>query len=93
MWEAYGGEVMVLAAAPDDELSYVEAFRDELGLTMPVLYDERGRVHAAWEVDQAYEDTYYPQDYLIDAEGRVVYVSNTYEPDRIQELLEALLNP
>jgi peroxiredoxin len=93
VWEAYGGDVMVLVAAPDDELEYVQAFRDELGLTMPVLHDEGGRVHTAWEVDRAYEDTFYPQDYLIDADGHVVYVSNTYEPERIEEILDSLLSP
>ncbi len=84
---------MVLAIAPDDQLAYVEAFRDELGLTMPVLFDEGGRVHAAWDVEQAYADTFYPQDYVISPSGDVVYVSNTYEPERLAEVLDALLSP
>ncbi len=82
---------MVLAIAPEDELSYVEAFREELGLTMPVLFDEHARVHRGWDVEQAYEDTYYPQDYLIDPDGDIVYVSNHYEPERLSELIDGML--
>jgi peroxiredoxin len=84
---------MVLAIGPADDLEYLEAFRDELGLTMPVLYDENAKAHNAYQVQQAYEDTYYPQDFLIDPEGRVAYVSNTYEPERLQELIEEMLSP
>jgi len=83
----------VLLVGPDDPVESLIAMRDQLGLTMPVLYDEGGQVHKVYQVDSAFTDVVYPQEYLIDASGQIVYVSNTYEPDRLQELIDGLLVP
>ncbi len=91
IWEAYGGEVVVLAVGPADELSSLQALRDDLGLTFPVLWDEGGRVHTAYELVNAYADTFYPEEYLIDASGQIVYVSNAYEPEVLKARIDELL--
>lgn len=84
---------MVLGIGPEDDPDYLRAFQEELGLTFPVLYDEGGRVYADYTVHTAFSDTEYPQDYLIDPSGTIAYVSNRYEPARLQELIDEMLSP
>ncbi len=81
----------MLAVGPADELSSLLAFRDDLGLTFPVLFDQGGLVHTAFEVENAYSDTYYPEDYLLDGSGNIVYVSNAYEPEVLKARIDELL--
>ena len=83
----------MLAVGADDSLEDLTAFRDELGLTLPVLFDEDGSVQASYELDPAYVDTVYPQDYLLDPEGTIVYLATTYEPERIRSLVDEMLSP
>ncbi len=33
----------------------------------------------------------YPQDWIIDPDGRVAYVNSVYEPDEMQSLLDSML--
>ncbi len=83
----------MLAVGADDSLADLTSFRDELGLTLPVLFDEDGSVQASYELDPANAETVYPQDYLLDAEGTIVYLANTYEPEQIRTLLDEMLSP
>lgn len=56
----------MLAVSLDDERAPVEAFRERLALSFPILLDP------AKEVSTAYQTYRYPESYLIDAEGRIL---------------------
>ena len=72
-----------------DSRNELERFRDQLGIEFPILYDDTGEVHAQWLQDVAFPSAAFPQDWLVDPEGRVAYANNTYEPDEIRSLLDA----
>ena len=74
-----------------DSRNELERFRDQLGIEFPILYDDTGEVHAQWLQDVAFPSAAFPQDWLVDPEGRVAYANNTYEPDEIRALLDAWL--
>ena len=59
-----------------------------MGVTFPVLHDADGAVHAAYAPSEAEASSVYPQDWLIGSDGRVVYVSRSYEPEVLRELVE-----
>ena len=62
-----------------------------MGLTFPVLIDADGAVYEAYSQQTAFDQTIFPQDWIIGADGRVVYVNNTYEAEAIAEIIEAEL--
>ncbi len=63
-------------------------FRDALGLTFPILWDQGGAVYNSYEVLNRYTSAAFPKDYIIDTEGVVAYVNNGYEPDEWIPILE-----
>ncbi len=79
-------------ASSDDDMDDVIAFRDGLGLTFPILWDPGGVVYESYEVLSRYPTAVFPKDWILDAQGTVVYVNNGYEPDEWAPILEAALS-
>jgi peroxiredoxin len=80
-----GGDFVMLAASQDvDGQSTVLPYLQEGGLTFPVLLDVRG------EVGKKYGVTGYPETFIIDRQGNVVYHHIGYN-DWSQPALEAAL--
>ena len=57
---------MVWGIAADDAYDDLIDYRAALGLTFPILFDEGGQVHSLYQQQTAYDQTIYPQDWLID---------------------------
>jgi peroxiredoxin len=84
--------VRVWGIASDDNEDVLNRFRDTLGITFPILYDETGEVHAQWLQDTAFPTAAFPQDWLVDPNGLVAYSNSSYEPDEIRALLNSWLS-
>jgi len=67
--------------------SYVQ----QLGLTFPVLLDRDGSVSAAYQQMSAFPSAAYPQDWIVDGEGTVVYMNNAFDVDAMEAALERAL--
>ena len=59
-----------------------------MGLTYPVLIDADGSIFDAYTQQTAFGQAFFPQEWIIGADGRVAYVNNTYEPAAIVEIIE-----
>lgn len=81
----------VWAIGAQDTLLKLQAFREQMGLTMPVLHDDGAVVHGQYDVGKAATNTVYPQDWIIGVDGTVQYVNNAYEPAVMQAVLDAEL--
>jgi hypothetical protein len=57
-------------------------------MTYPVLFDGDGTVLAQYNQVLAFDNTRYPQDWIIGSDGTVVYFSSTYEPALMIEVVE-----
>ncbi len=79
---------MVYGVASDDESHTLEAFRDALGLTFPILVDADGAVHAQYAMEQAFSTALYPQDWIVGSDGQIVYSNNAFEPDEMRAVLD-----
>lgn len=79
----------MLGIAPDDTLDDLTAFVDQMGLTFPVLWDEDRSVRELYEIQN--EFSAYPEDWVIGADGTVLYVNNRYEQDAILGIVEGQL--
>ena len=62
-----------------------------MGITFPVLFDDGGVVHEDYNPGQNTTNSVYPQDWIIGVDGTVVYVSTSYKPEEMMEILEAEL--
>ena len=92
LWPEYREQgLRVWGIASMDDESTVERFRDQLGVDFPLFVDPTGEVHAQWLQEISFPSAAYPQDWLIDPEGRVAYANNRYEPVELRDLLDQWL--
>jgi len=78
----------VWGIAPADPLDKVQAFVSDLGLTFPVLYDEGGLVASQYNPGLPETNTVFPQDWIVGADGTLLYVNTAYEPDEMRAILD-----
>jgi cytochrome c biogenesis protein CcmG, thiol:disulfide interchange protein DsbE len=62
-YDTYGPELVILAVNVNDSVSSVERFVEEMGLTFPILMDEKDAVRTQFQVRG------YPTTYFIDGDG------------------------
>lgn len=58
---------------------------------MPILSDADGSVSDDYRMTMAYPTAAYPQQWLIDDEGQIVFFTNRYDHDALVEKIEAIL--
>lgn len=61
-------------------------------MTLPCLLDSDGRYYASYPIEL--EDDYapYPVDVVIDREGVIRYVTNTYDAEALKEIIRQALD-
>jgi len=92
IWQEYQSRgVVVWGIASQDERARVSRFKAQLGLTFPILYDDRGQVLNRYGRLRHSFGTVYPQDWIVGVDGKVAYVNPGYEPDEITAILDAEL--
>ena len=77
-------------ASADDE-DTVALYAEQLGLTFPILMDEDGSVARQYQQHSPFPSAAYPQDWIIDDEGVIVYVNNAFDLDAMEATLERAL--
>ena len=89
LWPRYRDDgLRVWGIASMDDQSTVEDFRDQLGIEFPIFMDPGGDVHSQWLLEVAFPSAAFPQDWLIDPDGRLAYANNRYEPDEMRALID-----
>ncbi len=63
-------------------------FADALGLTMPVLYDAGGVVHADYVLESTVQSAAYPEEWIIGTDGTIVYRASTYDSSAVIATIE-----
>ena len=80
---------MVWGISSKDNKEDMENFRDQLGITFPLLYDPEAEIEGHFVIGEKVVDSaQYPSDWIIGADGRVAYVNNVYEPDEMKRVIE-----
>ena len=84
---------MVWGIGSEDDRSALEAFREQMGITFPILFDP-GRVVLDMYGDLRHDfGTRYPQDWIIGPDGRVLYINDEYDQDAMTDIIESVLEP
>ena len=92
LWQKYKEQGLVVwAIGPQDGLSNLQTFQEQMGVTYPILYDDGGLAHAEYNPGQKTTNSVYPQDWIIGPDGNVLYVNTAYEPNEMIAVIEAAL--
>lgn len=86
-------EVVVWGVGPGGLVVSLGKFKDDMGLTFPVLHDVSGQIGQQYAQPEVFPGASYPRDWIISKEGIVIYTSNTYNPSEIKALLKAEIQP
>lgn len=81
----------VWGIASNEEEQTVTSYVEQPGLSYPILLDEDGSVNQAYQQAGAFPTAAYPQDWIVNGEGVIVYVSNAFDLAAMEAVLgEAL---
>jgi peroxiredoxin len=86
-------EVVVWSIGPGGALSILSKFKDDMGLTFPILHDESGQIALLFAQPDVFPGASYPKDWLISKTGHVIYTNNTYNPAEIKRLIKEDIQP
>jgi peroxiredoxin len=78
---------LAVVAISNEDAASVMTYRDRYRIPFPTLLDEGEKVGGLGTVSRQYLVTGYPTFYVVDAQGRIAWRSNTTMPTE-QELLE-----
>ena len=92
LWQTYKDrQVTLLGVNIDEPESVVEDFVNEFRLTYPVLLGDsqlKNRYNIAGR-----HISPYPRDYIVGRDGRIAYASSEFDPEEIENVILANLNP
>jgi peroxiredoxin len=83
--------VRVWGIASADGEETVRTYAEQLGLTFPVLMDPGGVVADQYQQQSPFPSAAYPQDWIVDDEGVIVYVNNAFDLAAMEAALERAL--
>jgi hypothetical protein len=90
IWQTYQNEDFIfLGINFVENEETVRDFVDNFGLRFPILLDSRGRTYRAYQIERCRSP--FPQDYIIDRNGRIAYKACEYFPDSMVAVIEDLL--
>ena len=84
--------MVVVGIASQEMQSTVSNYADLLGLTYPILLDESGAVNRDYAQVMAFPTAAYPQDWVINDEGVVVYANNRFELAELTAAVDSQLD-
>ncbi len=79
--------VWAIASEERDD-SVARNFAEALDLTMPVLIDEGGIVHAQYLLQSTVPSAAYPEEWIIGTDGTVVYRATEYDSSAVIATIE-----
>ena len=75
---------MVWGIAVREPPEVVRTYAEANGLTFPILLDRNGDVDRMYDLEFAFPTGAYPQDFVVDPEGRISYASNVPDVEAIE---------
>jgi peroxiredoxin len=89
IWEEYKDQGLVVwGIGPDDDFETLVNYQAQYGITFPILFDELGAVHELYNQQRAFQGTIYPDEWIIGADGKVVYLSAGYDYAEMKAVVE-----
>ena len=91
IYDAWKDEGLVVWAIGDDTEDAIRQFDEQLDLGLPVLLDTDGAVHDLYDEIWPYRQQAYPQQWILDRDGKVAYVAYDFDYDDVVAVIEQVL--
>ncbi len=78
-------------ASEENNQEAAAQFADALDLTMPVLYDAGGLVHADYVTLSEVPSAAYPEEWIVGTDGLIVYHAAHYDYSSVTDVIDAEL--
>ncbi len=79
-----GQDFVFLPISRGEKKSVVEAFREKMGYTFPMGLDPQQEVY------KKYASNYIPRNFVVDKNGKVIYVSVGFEPEEFAAMIKTI---
>jgi peroxiredoxin len=93
IWRDYrDAGVLVWGVGSNEPVDVLERFRDQLGITFPILNDVDGSVFEQYSMTNGLPTAAYPQDWIVGVDGTIAYINNHYEPAQMISVIDSELD-
>ena len=84
--------MVVWGIGAEDDLETLRRFRDQMGITFPILHDPGTLVLNTYGQLRHEFGTRYPQDWIIGPDGVVLYFNEAFDHDAMVDVIESVLH-
>ncbi len=88
---ALGEQGVVFWAISDEREETLADFRTAFDIELPILLDSNREAQKLYRGTMAFPTAAFPQTYVVDAEGKLVYYNNVHDTDELAAVLEDLV--
>lgn len=78
-------------AISDEDPQLLGEFREAFDLSLPILVDPGRKVQGQYQQTMAFPTAAYPQTYVVDAQGKLLYYNNVHDIEELRLVLEGAL--
>jgi peroxiredoxin len=91
----YNGELgeagVIFWAISDEREETLADFRTAFDIDMPILLDSQKEAQKQYRGTMAFPTAAFPQTYVVDAQGKLVYYNNVHDTEELAAVLEDLV--
>lgn len=91
----YNGELgeagVIFWGISDEQEGTLSDFRTAFDIDMPLLLDSNREAQKQYQGTMAFPTAAFPQTYVVDAQGKLVYYNNVHDTEELAAVLEDLV--
>lgn len=91
IYQKYEEQGVRVYAISNETSTTLKAWRDYLGLTLPILVDTGDVTRQQYRLKFPFPTGAYPQDFLISGDGKIIYQNNRFESEAMSAAIDAEL--
>lgn len=91
VYQKYQDQGVRVYAISNETAPTLQAWEDYLGLTLPILVDTGDVTRQQYRLKFPFPTGAYPQDFLISADGKIIYQNNRFESEAMTAAIDAEL--
>ena len=86
-----GQDGVIFWGISDEREETLADFRTAFDIDMPILLDSNKEAQSKYRGTMAFPTAAFPQTYVVDAQGKLVYYNNVHDTEELAAVLEDLV--